>query len=203
MESKDLTSLFCVSRETFEKFSEYEIILRKWNRKINLVQENSLENIWKRHIFNSLEILEWCQARDGEFKIADLGSGAGFPGMILALSGVKNITLIESDERKAFFLAEIRRLLNVNVEIENKRIEQVSEKFHFFISRALAPLDKLLKYTLLVSRETAQCAFLKGRAALQEIEKARENWEFDVKIQKGKFSSETRIIEVENWRQKK
>ena len=94
-----------VSRETYEKLCVFQKILIKWQNSINLISKNTLENIWERHFLDSAQLYEFVRGVEGN--IIDFGSGAGFPGMVLAIMGKKNIHLVESDHKKCVFLKEI------------------------------------------------------------------------------------------------
>ncbi len=193
-----------ISRETFERLSLYHDLLIKWQSKINLVSNDSLKDIWRRHFLDSLQLIPYID--DKEKTIVDLGSGAGFPAMALAIAGYKNIHLIESDVRKISFLREVARVTNANVTLHNCRIEEWSscgvqststgsnmtvrdpalafapQDDIIFTSRACASLDKLLHLIYnKVSYETI-CLFHKGKNYSIEDAEASVNWQYDTEI---------------------
>lgn len=167
-----------VSRETLPKYEIYFNELQKWNKALSLVQKNTINDFWFRHVLDSLQIIPNL---DDAHSIIDMGSGAGFPGMVLAISGIKNITLCESNTKKCLFLSEIARLTDTKVTILNKRIEEIQDqKYDLIISRACTSLLQLLEYGTIVSRETeSRYLFHKGAKYLEEIEEAQKKWNFN------------------------
>ena len=163
-----------VSRETFEKFVVFEKTLIKWQNSINLISKNSIDDIWIRHFLDSAQLYKITKNFNGN--IVDFGTGAGFPGLILAMMGHKNIHLVESDQKKCTFLREVAMITETDVTIHNKRIENL-EFFdvELVVARALAPLNKLIDYTeaftkkSLVSQNLPKMLFLKGNSFQKEI----------------------------------
>ena len=164
-----------VSRETFEKFCVYHNALIKWQKSINLISNDSIKNIWERHFLDSAQL--YSHLRDVKGNIFDFGSGAGFPGMVLAIMGRKNIHLVESDHKKCVFLREIAMLTDVDITIHNCRIESLSNvEVDMIICRALAPLDKLITYVEIFSSKLLngkekfpKLLFLKGKNYRKEL----------------------------------
>ena len=170
-----------VSRETVEKLEHYHALLLKWQKTINLVSPNTLDEAWDRHFQDSLQILPFCSK--GAKSLIDLGSGAGFPGLVLAVARPDfcpdlSVTLVESDERKCAFLRTVSRETDTPVTLLNERIEALSlEKTPDLISaRALAPLPRLLGWMHDLSVPTG--IFPKGEKADQEIREAQKSWSF-------------------------
>ena len=163
-----------VSRETFEKFVVYKNTLIKWQNSINLISKNSIAEIWVRHFLDSAQLYRITKNFHGN--IVDFGTGAGFPGLVLAMMGNKNIHLVESDQKKCTFLREVAMLTGTDVVIHNKRIENL-EFFNveLVVARALAPLKKLVDYTEAftnkssVSQNLPKMLFLKGNSYQNEI----------------------------------
>ena len=134
-----------VSRETYEKLEIFNETLIKWQKSINLVSNSSLKHIWKRHFLDSAQLYNFTKEVHGN--ILDMGSGAGFPGIILAMMGNEKIKVVESDQRKCTFMREVARLSNINLEIHSCRIEELPFiNPNLIVSRALAPLKKLVEY---------------------------------------------------------
>ncbi len=134
-----------VSRETLERLDVFVDMLTKWQRRINLVSKASLVDVWRRHVLDSTQIIDYLPAAPG--RVLDFGSGAGFPGLVMAILGVDGVELVESDGRKATFLAEAARLTGVNVTIHNVRIEVLPPMpADVITARACAPLVGLLAY---------------------------------------------------------
>tara|TARA_B100001093_G_C26838575_1_gene1019489 strand:+ start:1889 stop:2536 length:648 start_codon:yes stop_codon:yes gene_type:complete len=163
-----------VSHETFEKLLIFEKTLIKWQKSINLVSKNTIEDIWVRHFLDSAQLYRITKNFDGN--IVDFGSGAGFPGLILAMMGHKNIHLVEADQKKCTFLREVAMLCETDVIIHNNRIENL-EFFdvELVVSRALAPLNRLIDYTeaftnkSFIRKQFPRMLFLKGNSYQNEI----------------------------------
>ena len=171
------TILQNVSRETFSTLEHYVTLLQKWNRAINLVGKSTESDIWSRHIDDSLQLLPLLNTTGA---IADLGSGAGLPGMVIAIARPEqSVTLIEQDQRKAAFLRECIGLLGLkNTTILNADIATVTEQFDTVTARALAPLPALFTLTYPLLKVNAGCHFPKGRNAAIEIAAAKQDWDF-------------------------
>jgi 16S rRNA (guanine527-N7)-methyltransferase len=166
-----------VSRETFHKYEIYFSELVSWNKALSLVQRSTLEHFWIRHILDSLQLIPHIKKED---HIIDIGAGAGFPGMVLSIAGIENITLCESNRKKCLFLDEIKRRTNAKAEILNMRVEEITSKqYNLVLSRACSSLSDLLHYGSFVSRETKlEILAHKGRTYLNEIEEAKKKWDF-------------------------
>ena len=163
-----------VSRETIAGISvidaldRYSQILTKWQAKINLVSGKTLDMLWTRHILDSAQLVAYLP--DAPRRIMDIGSGAGLPGLILAIITQHAVHLVESDQRKCAFLRAAAKEVGVDVIIHNDRIETLPDLGADFITaRALAPLDKLLDLTHKHHHDGQQFLFLKGKTAKQEL----------------------------------
>ncbi|MSP88748.1 MAG: 16S rRNA (guanine(527)-N(7))-methyltransferase RsmG [Alphaproteobacteria bacterium] len=168
-----------VSRETLARLQIYADLLVKWQKAINLVGPDTIPDLWRRHFLDSAQLhpLIPPEAR----RVVDFGSGAGFPGLVLALMGDREIHLIESDARKIAFLREAARLTSAPVVLHHGRIEQIQPfPVDVVTARALAPITALLGYTepyLALSEDrSCRCLFLKGRTAEQELTDAEKLW---------------------------
>jgi 16S rRNA (guanine527-N7)-methyltransferase len=171
-----LQSRLGVSRETLDRFSVYGELLIKWQSAINLVSSGTIDDMWRRHFLDSAQIFSLLPPETKN--ILDIGSGAGFPGLVLALMGAKNVTLVESDTRKCMFLKEVLRETNSIANIENRRIEGFTESnFDVVTARALAPLDKLLVYVQPYFRLGTVGFFPKGRQFGSELASAKKHWQ--------------------------
>src|SRR5690606_9447814 len=111
------------SRETLQRLKEYQALLLKWNKAINLISKSTEENCWERHILDSLQLLNYIQDKD--IHLVDIGSGAGLPGIVLSIAGVRRVTIVESDQRKCSFLLQASKLSSNKIEIVNDRIENL------------------------------------------------------------------------------
>jgi 16S rRNA (guanine527-N7)-methyltransferase len=173
---------FNVSRETIEKLEIYASLLRKWNKTINLVSPGTVDTLWVRHFADSAQLLSL--APQNMRKWADLGSGAGFPGAVIAVLTESShpdltVTLIESDQRKAAFLRTVARETQTSFTVLAERCESVARLEADVISaRALAPLDVLLGYVSRHIARTGTALLSKGASAASEIELAGKTWSF-------------------------
>ncbi len=171
-----------VSRETMARLETYEALLRKWNRRINLVGPGTLTDFQERHIRDSLQLLG---VAPNALRWVDFGSGGGLPGLPLAIALSERATeaqihLIESDQRKAAFLREAARITEAPVTVHGRRIEAVAPfAADVVTARALAPLAKLLEYAAPWMRLGAIGVFPKGENAEQELTVAKQRWTFD------------------------
>ena len=164
-----------VSRETYNRLCLFQKILIKWQKSINLISKNTIENTWERHFLDSAQLYKFV--RDIEGNIIDFGSGAGFPGMVLAIMGKKNIHLVESDYKKCIFLKEIAMLTETDITIHNCRIEELNFiNVDLVTCRALASLKNLIHYvevfinkSLGGRRQYPKLLFLKGKSYFSEI----------------------------------
>lgn len=172
-----------VSRETIDLLEQFAELVRKWNPVINLVSKPSLSVLWDRHIRDSLQLHELLP--DKADVCLDIGSGGGFPGIVLAILSqtshpARCYTLVESDQRKAAFLREAARSLNLTLVVLPERIETIAPHNADVISaRAVAPLSKLLEWTCLHLDPQGTCLFPKGSSYPQEIADARRFFEFE------------------------
>lgn len=184
-----------VSRETQDKFCAYADLLRKWNRAINLVSPRTLDDLWSRHFLDSAQLRALLPAppQAGARVILDVGAGAGFPGLVLALLGCGRVHLVEADQRKAEFLREVIRVTGATAELQARRIEElVPFPVDVVTCRAFASLDRILALTegflLPKSGDNSPVGlFLKGRRADEELTAAAKTW----RLQTERFESET------------
>jgi 16S rRNA (guanine527-N7)-methyltransferase len=186
-----------VSRETFLKLKHYQNLLEIWQKKINLVSQTSLTHIWERHFVDSLQILPHLPITN--CTLVDMGSGAGFPGLVLAISREKSlcVNLIESDFRKCSFLENVSRETFCPVKIFNSRLESLPEiKADFITARGLASLEKLLDYANHFCKKNSICLFLKGKNVDQEIKEAQKKWEFSLEIFPSLTDSTGRLLKI-------
>ena len=206
-----------ILKENFDKkiFTKYEELLQKWQKAINLVSPNTLNNVWERHLEDSLYLYDFIKDKENIF---DIGSGAGFPAMVLAIAGkdekdFPKITLVEADERKCFFLQEIKRAYNLTddrVKIKNIRIENLENPADSMIpsgnnfincitGRAFAPLETFFDLCKNIINNKTEMILLKGDNYQEEISKAEKNWCFKYSVYKKKNGV---IIRINNIKQK-
>tara|TARA_R110002110_G_scaffold109418_20_gene272988 strand:+ start:1872 stop:2501 length:630 start_codon:yes stop_codon:yes gene_type:complete len=163
-----------VSRETIGRLTIYAELLIKWNARINLISPKTVADLWQRHIIDSLQLLPHVP---GAGPVADIGSGAGFPGLMLAVAGVEDVHLIESDQRKCAFLREAARLTGAEITLHPERVEECGAlKAGVITSRACASVGKLLELGQFIATEKTQCLFLKGQHIDEELTEAHKKW---------------------------
>ncbi len=157
-----------VSRETLDRLTVYAQVLRHWQRRINLVSPGTLDHLWTRHFADSARLVPWLPAAGGT--VVDLGSGAGFPGLVLALLTPATVHLVESDRRKAAFLREAARQTGAPVTVHACRVEALPPlPADVVTARALAPLPRLLTLAAPWLTAGARGLFPKGRTAAEEV----------------------------------
>ena len=187
-----------VSRETDSQLAQYDALLHKWQKAINIVSPSTLKDSEQRHFIDSLQILSHIP--EGTKTLYDLGSGGGFPGMVLAIAAPQiDVTLVESDRKKCSFLATVSRETGIKTQIENKRIEETNLPAPDVITaRALADLDTLLGWCLHWADKNPDLTLLfpKGRTAEDEIAAALKNYNFSYEVQPSIVSEESYVIIV-------
>lgn len=184
-----------VSRETLERFHSYAALLMKWNQAINLVSPASLADLWRRHLLDSAQLERYLPEPPTapDRVILDVGSGAGFPGLVLALLDCGQVHLVESDQRKAQFLREAIRVTGAGATLHAQRLEDVPLlPVDVVTCRAFAPLPRILELTARFLRPSNEGnwpvgLFLKGRRADEELTAAAKKW----RLRSERFESET------------
>jgi 16S rRNA (guanine527-N7)-methyltransferase len=185
-----------VPRETFLLLEEYCSLLEKWQNKINLIATSTLPYIWQRHIIDSIQLVD--RILPGSC-IIDMGSGAGFPGLILAILGIKNISLVESDKRKTLFLQEAARITNAQVTIIHDRIENVIiPKNALLIARGFASILNILNTLETTLNSSNNLLLLKGKNYLLELQEALAVWSFDYTVTPSITEAQSAIIYITN-----
>jgi len=194
-------TLVTVSRETLARFDAFVTLLLKWQATTNLVAPSTLGHVWTRHIADSLQLL--TLAPDARAWL-DLGSGGGFPGLVLACalaerSGAR-VHLVESNAKKAAFLREAARALMLPALVHAARIEEVihrwSEPVDIVTARALAPLADLLAYAAPILKTGAQGLFPKGQDVEAELTEASKYWRIEATLAPSVTSPDARIVVV-------
>ena len=192
-------ALIPVSRETEKRLDRFVDVLLRWQTKLNLVAPSTLREIWTRHIADSLQLLALApQARIW----VDFGSGGGFPGLPIALSGPAGtrVHLVESNGKKAAFLREAVRATGAEAAIHQERVEKFGERFaepvHVVTARALAPLKTLCDQAFPLIRRGAVGLFPKGQDVDAELTDAAKYWRLGATKVPSKTSSEGSIVIV-------
>ncbi|MBO1324419.1 16S rRNA (guanine(527)-N(7))-methyltransferase RsmG [Acetobacter sp. TBRC 12305] len=186
-----------VSRETQDRLDIFAALLRKWNTRINLVSPRDMDKLWERHILDSLQLLPLIQGRE---RFIDMGSGGGFPGVVVGIAAGIPGTLIEADQRKAAFLREAARLTGASLTVVSARLEQVDvQPAPLVTARALAPLGKLLEWAHPLLAPGGVAVFLKGQQADKEIRDAERSWNMDIRTRPSLTTGDGVVLEVSNF----
>ncbi len=192
---KKLLRDYAVSRETANRLETYVSELLKWQKRINLIGPSTIDEIWTRHIFDSLHLLSFIKNR--ETSLLDMGSGAGLPGLVMAIAGMGDVTLVESDQKKAAFLREAARLTNAPLIIQNCRVEELPpRRYDIVTARALAPLGGLFDLSECFTDVKTICLFPKGKNYSNELEDAKTRWDFDCIPHPGACGSDGFVLEI-------
>ena len=186
-----------VPHGTIEKYID---LLLTWNKKVNLISIRNENELIERHIHDSLQLLDHIKKEDVVF---DLGSGAGFPGLMLSYAGIKNINLVESNCKKASFLTVAAALSEDKVKIHNMNIKSLeTNSCDIITARGLAELNEIFELSVHLTNSKTKYLLQKGKNIDYEIKKALEKWNFEYILHESKTSSEGYIIEVHNLRLK-
>ncbi|MBL8629676.1 MAG: 16S rRNA (guanine(527)-N(7))-methyltransferase RsmG [Rhodospirillaceae bacterium] len=168
-----------VSRETFSKLQIYVDLLLTWNKKINLISKSTEADVWRRHILDSAQLYPLIP--QDCLNLTDLGSGAGFPGLVLSIMGVRGVRLVESDARKCAFMREAARITGATATVLNQRAETVLPgAVDVVTARALASLPELLTLATPFIGPKTTCLFLKGQHIEAELTEAHKMWTISV-----------------------
>lgn len=169
-----------VSRETLARFKAYADLLADWNARHNLVAKSTLSDLWHRHFWDSAQLAPLIPARART--LADLGSGAGFPGLVLALIKPELVVILhEATTKKCAFLQAAADRIGVQVAVRNSRLEDLPpQAFDVVTARALAPLPQLLQYAYPFTGPNSVCLFLKGQNVGAELTEAHKYWNMEV-----------------------
>jgi 16S rRNA (guanine527-N7)-methyltransferase len=193
-----------VPRETMERLDAFTALLREENGRQNLVSRATLDAIWERHIMDSAQLLRWAPSPWSSW--VDLGTGAGFPGLIVAALHAGPVMLVEERKLRIEFLSRAADLLGVahKTEIVGRKVERVDRRvFDVISARAFAPLPKLLELGSRFSTNKTCWVLPKGRNARSELEDALTSWQGDFRIEPSLTDPEAGIIVAEGVRRKK
>ncbi len=188
-----------VSRETVDQLSVYLALLEKWQQRINLVSSATLAKVWRRHILDSAQLVVYLPENGAH--ILDVGSGAGFPGLVLSIITDNKVTLVESDQRKSVFLQTVIRELGLTATVRNERIEAVPAiGANIVTARALASVERML---LLLKRQMSSvesCLFLKGASLQEELTALQSYPNIGYRIHPSVTSQDGAILELNTTR---
>ena len=197
MSKADIVSEFVLNKTQVDKLDFYLSSIIKHNKHTNLIGKSTIENIWDRHVLDCLQLTKHITNK--KLRIIDLGTGAGLPGILLSITGYQKILMVDSVKKKTDFVRKIIKDLSLTAKIQNKRIENPPTSQHdIVVSRALAPLVKLLTYARLYSNKNTTSLFLKGKNAISEIDIASKKFFFEFEKIKSLSSDDGCILKINN-----
>jgi len=175
LDAQGFAEIVPVSRETVARLEAYAALLTRWSARINLVGRDTIADLWRRHFLDSAQVRPFVS--DHARNMIDLGSGAGFPGLVLAILGASGVELVEADSRKCAFLREAVRITETDATVRPCRIEAVPRHpVDIVTARACAPLGRLLGLAEPFLAPDSECLFLKGERVEEELTLARKHW---------------------------
>jgi len=188
-----------VSRETQERLDLYVRLLRKWSPRINLVSRSTLADVWQRHVLDSAQLMPLLPERTET--VADLGSGAGFPGLVLAIIALEqetpfHVSLVESDQRKATFLREVIRETGASARVVVQRAETLDLMVDVVTARAFAGLNKLLEMAHPLVKGDGIVLLHKGARYKSELTDAAKDWHMEVEQHTSRIDPASVILHI-------
>ena len=191
---KVFLDLYDVSRETMEKLSIYEKLIIEGQKKFNLIGKSTLGSIWLRHFADSAKLLkilkEVYQNSEGKvLNLLDVGSGAGFPGVVLSIMTNAEkipikVALADSNRKKSLFLKSIKKELGVSYTVVNKRSENINQKFEIITARAVTSVKTFLDLNHNLIKKESILVLFKGRTWKEEVKESKKKWNFDLNVVK-------------------
>ena len=201
MNKTEIVSYFNLNKKQVEKIDFFITSIINFNQHTNLIGKSTIENIWDRHVLDCLQLTKYINNK--KLKILDLGTGAGLPGILLSIVGYQNVLMVDSIKKKTDFVKKTIKELSLSAKVQNKRIEKAPISQHdIIVSRALAPLTKLLTYARMYSNKNTTSLFLKGRNAINEIDIAAKVYFFEFEKIKSLSSDDGCILKINNIRNK-
>ena len=201
MNKDDVVSKFGLTKTQVSKIERYVLEMFEFNKHTNIVGRSTLEYVWERHIADSLQLSPFISQK--KFKVFDLGTGGGLPGIPLSVIGYDNVFMVDSVGKKIDFVKDVINLLSLSAKTQKKRIEKLDiGKADLIVSRALAPLNQMISYSLLHSNKNTTSLFLKGRNVYKEIEMAKKKFDFNFEAFKSITSEEGRVLKIKNIKTK-
>lgn len=196
-----MTLLAPVTDDVRARLLRYADQLHVWQKTMNLIAPSTEAQVWERHLLDSWQIIPHLAIRPGR-SVVDFGSGAGFPGMVLAMAGIDSVHLIESNQRKAGFLRHVAGQTGTSVSVECQRIEDKSLRklapAGVITARACAPLGRLFVWAYPLVDNQTQLLFLKGRLWQEEVEAAAEDWRFQHTVHPSITDPNAVILNISN-----
>mgnify|MGYP000085363044 CR=1 FL=1 len=195
MNKKQIIQSFLINKKQEFFFETYLETLKEYNVHTNVVGKSTLEDPWTKHFLDSLQVSSFVENKTTS--IIDMGTGAGFPGLVLSIMGYSDVTLVDSSSKKIKFLGKVKKKLNLNTKIILGRVEkQSNRKFDIVTCRALASLEKLISYSQKFIKKNTVLIFLKGKTVNEEIEQAQQQWSFQFEKHQSISDSRGSIITI-------
>jgi len=186
-----------VSRETLERLERYVDLLLKWQRVINLIGPSTADDIWRRHILDCGQLTAHLSGSGGP--VIDIGSGAGFPGLVLAILGAPDVYLVEANSRKCAFLREVIRATGTDATVLNERVEEVRGlNAGVVTARAVASLDRLLELSKFLYTPDTLFIFPKGKEFKNELTELKNKWSMALTVLPSLSNAEGVILKLES-----
>jgi len=190
-----IKKFFQLTLDQEKNLEEFVKILLNRNQNFNFIGKSTIDDVWLRHILDCAQLMKYIP--NVNLKFGDFGSGAGLPGIILSILGLKEIHLIEKSFRKSEFLREAKSLSNQRIFVQNTKLEEIANlQFDCIVSRALAPLPKLLEYSHKFLKNEGFCLFLKGKNLQSEISDSKKQFVFEYELFPSITSKESNIIHL-------
>ena len=211
MDKSTQINTFCrftrVSRETITSLKKYEEYLILANKNLNLIGKSTVDQIWIRHFIDSIQVIDFIDKSDKT--LVDIGAGAGFPGLVLALASKDRkiplkIKLFDKSPKKTKFLKNLVQELNLNVEVINKNILEEPIKFldDVFVARAFKPLEIILKLIHKKAENWKKILIFLGKSGKSELDQASKSWDIEYKQTMSITSKDSLVIEINNLKKK-
>ncbi len=195
---EDFARQASADKEVCDSLERYADILKKWQKRFNLVGQKTLNDLWRRHFLDSAQLLPLIPQKQAS--IVDLGSGAGFPGLVLSIMGRMPVHLVESDANKTEFLRQVIRETKAAAILHRTRIEHYDgPKASTVVSRACAPISRLLDYASNICTTNARLLFLKGRNWRSELMESQDKWNVNYKSHASCTNPDGIILEINEF----
>ena len=195
------TRITRVSRETIISLKKYEDILIKANKSLNLIGNSTIKDIWTRHFLDSAQVIDFIDKNDKT--LIDIGSGAGFPGLILAITSKDRkmplkIKLIEKSPKKVKFLRDLINILQLDVDVINRNVLEDSKKLldDVFVARAFKPLKIILQLIHNKAENWKKIFVFLGKTGKTELLEASKSWYIEYKQRESVTSNDSTVIEI-------
>lgn len=187
-----------VSRETFEQLQAYVDLLLAENARQNLISKSTASDIWERHVADGAQLIRFAPRPDSSW--VDIGSGAGLPGMVIAILSEGPVTMVEPRKLRADFLARVAATLGLSdrITVHAAKAERITGKFDVITARAVATLDVLLSISRHLSTDKTLWLFPKGKSAQTELDEARRTWQGEFRLEPSRTDPEAAIIVAEH-----